>query len=79
MWKGKNSKSSSVADVNVAIEDYDNSNVITVSVAKSNQEWVLDYVYSFHMSPNLCWFENFKEMNGGRYFRELFFVQGDWN
>ncbi|KAL8489406.1 hypothetical protein ACS0TY_025348 [Phlomoides rotata] len=52
-------------DAAVAEEGYDSAEVLTISVDRMGDEWVLDSGCSFHMCLNECWFKDLEKMNGG--------------
>ena len=51
--KGKEKKkTSNYGDTTVAEENSNNTNVLSVTITNSGDEWILDSECSYHMSPN---------------------------
>ncbi|XP_052174285.1 retrovirus-related Pol polyprotein from transposon TNT 1-94 isoform X1 [Diospyros lotus] len=59
--KGKSEFSNSTREL-----DYDSLDVLVVSRHLDEVVWVLDSGCSFHMSPHIEWFLNYKDMSGGK-------------
>ena len=63
--KGKEQEKSK-GEVVVAQDGYESANVLVVSTSEFDKKWILDYGFSFHMTPNKDWFESFKYIDGGQ-------------
>lgn len=47
-------------------DGYESSDVLLVPEEAYNEEWILDLRCSFHMTPNLEWFEFYKDADAGK-------------
>ena len=63
--KGKEKKkTSNYGDTIVAEENSNNTNVLSVTITNSGDEWILDSECSYHMSPNRDWFSTNQPIDG---------------
>ncbi|KAL6322036.1 hypothetical protein AAG906_003179 [Vitis piasezkii] len=59
-------KTSNYGDTTVAKENSNNTNVLSVTITNSGDEWILDSECSYHMSPNRDWFSTNQPIDGGK-------------
>ena len=62
----KEKKTSNFDNATSAKENLDISNVISITINKSINEWIFYLRYSYHISPHRDWFSAYQLIVGGR-------------
>ena len=64
--KKNNGKGKDGIDLATVADGYESSDVLTITDQPCSEEWILDSGCTFHMTPNLDWFDTYKKVNAGR-------------
>lgn len=61
-----NDKDGDSGDAAIAEDGYESADMLLVTTEKSENEWIMDSGFSFHMSPNRHWICDFTKVDGGK-------------
>ncbi|KAK3016961.1 hypothetical protein RJ639_007857 [Escallonia herrerae] len=64
--KGKKKDNSKMANTGVVEDNYDGTDVLSVTISSSDGGWILDTGCSYHMCPNRDWFATYRLFDGGK-------------
>lgn len=63
--KKNNEKSHEFGDISITLEKFEDSKVLSLMMDYNRNDWILSSSYSYHMTPNKCWFETYENSVGG--------------
>ncbi|KAK3002536.1 hypothetical protein RJ639_020933 [Escallonia herrerae] len=68
--KGKKKDNSKTADTGVVEDNSDGADVLSVTISSSDEGWIIDTGYSYHICPNRDLFATYRSFDGGKVLME---------